>query len=263
MEFDNAADPFSTRGKECGSEVKSSLFLAETASRNDANTGGIEQLHAVEGVGCATIGSSSFDSLLGEMDGREEVHGTLGLVALNAFHLGESLVQSSGTLLEAVEDVVVLLVVQLEGGLSSSGRVDHELDEALANDRGTEHDGHELVDVGLYFSIEANKFKVTTTVTTLADHALGDTVHRHKFDLVVLPGVLLLQLAQNALEAVELSNEDVGLVHFVSHENEVFLAGEVNDATDILLRQRSTSRVTGVDDNNAADIDAIGLGLVV
>lgn len=171
--------------------------------------------------------------------------------------------QSSGALLEAVEDVVVLLVIQLERGLTRSGRVDHELDQALANDGGAEHDGDELVDVGLYFGIKANELKVTTTVATLADHALGYTVHRNKFDLVILSGGLLLQLAQNALEAMELSNEDVGLVHLVSHENEVLLAGKVNDATDILLRQRSTSGVTGVDDYNAADINAVGLGLVV
>lgn len=87
MEFDNAAYPFSARSKECGSEVKSSLFLAEAAARDDANTSSIEQLHAVESIRCATIGSGSFDGLLGEVDGREEVHGTLGLVALNAFHL--------------------------------------------------------------------------------------------------------------------------------------------------------------------------------
>lgn len=100
-------------------------------------------------------------------------------------------------------------------------------------------------------------------MTALANHALGNAVEGSKFNAAVLASVLLLHLAQDALEAVELANEDVGLVDLVSHEDDVLLAGKVNDSTDVLFGERGTGRVTRVDDNHAADIDTLGNGLVV
>lgn len=100
----------------------------------------------------------------------------MGLRALNALHLGKGLVQGGGALAETLVDPGVLLVVQLVRGLTLLGRVDHELDEALADDGRTEHDGDELVDVGLDLGVEANKLEVAAAVTALANHALGDAV---------------------------------------------------------------------------------------
>lgn len=100
-------------------------------------------------------------------------------------------------------------------------------------------------------------------MTALADHSLRNTVERGKLDIIILSRVLLLQLAQDTLEAVELANEDVGLVDLVSHNDELLLAGEVDHRADIFLRKGSSGRVTRVDDDNGTDVDAVSLGLVV
>lgn len=100
-------------------------------------------------------------------------------------------------------------------------------------------------------------------MTALADHSLGDTVERGEFDIIVFSGVLLLQLAQDTLEAVELANEDVGLVDLIGHDDELLLGGEINHRADIFLGKGGSGRVTGVDDDNGADVDAVSLGLVV
>lgn len=263
MELGDPANPLSSRGKEGSAEVQGALPLAEAAARDDADTGGLEQSHAVELIRLAALGSGSVNGLLGKGDGGEEVHGALGLAALDALHLLKGLVESVGALAEAVGNAVVLLVVELERGLAGLGRVDHELDEALANDGRAEHDGDELVNGGFDFGVESDKLKVATTVTALAHHALGDTVERGQLDVVVLSGVLLLQLAENALEAVELADEDVGLVDLVGHDDELLLAGEVDHGANISLGQRGSSGVTRVDDDNAADIDTLGLGLFI
>lgn len=88
-------------------------------------------------------------------------------------------------------------------------------------------------------------------------------MERGKFDIIVFSGVFLLQLAQDALEAVELANEDVGLVDLVGHDDELLFAGEVDHRADIILRKGGSGRVTGVDDNNGPDINAVSLGRVI
>lgn len=100
-------------------------------------------------------------------------------------------------------------------------------------------------------------------MTALTDHTLGDGVKRGKLETVVLAGGLLLNLAEDLLEAVELANEDVGLVDLIGHDDQVLLGGEVKDGLDVLLGERGTGRVTGVDDDDASDVDAVGLGLLV
>lgn len=263
MELDDAVNPLGTRRQERSTEVQRAFSLAETATSDCADTGSLKELHAVELISLAALGSSSVVSLLGQLDGGEEIHGALRSTALNALHLLKGLVQGIGTLAKAVEDGVVLLVVELVGRLSGLGRVDHDFDEALADDGGAEHNGDKLVDVGLNCGIETDKLKVAATVTALANHALGDAVEGSELDAVVFAGILLLHLAQDALEAVELANEDVGLVDLISHENQVLLAGKVDDGADVLFGERGTRGVTGVDDNHAADINALSNGLVI
>lgn len=263
VKLDNAASPLRAGSQESGAEVKGVLLLAEAASGDDADTGGLKEAHAVELIGRAAFGLGGFGGLLGEGDGREEVHGALRLGALDALHLTKGLVQSGGALLETSKDAVVLLLVELIRGLTLLRRVHHELDEALADDGGAEHDGDELVDVGLDLGVESAELKVATSVTALANHALGDGVERSKLEAVELAGVLLLELTEDSLEAVELANEDICLVDLVGHNNEVLLVGELKDGTDVLLGQRGTGRVAGVDDDDASDVDTVGLGLFI
>lgn len=113
VELDNAVNPLGTRCQESSTEVQRAFSLAETATSNCADTGSLEQLHAVELVGLAVLGGSSLVSLLGQRDGREEVHGALRGTALDTLHLLKGLVEGVGALTEAVEDEVVLLVVEL------------------------------------------------------------------------------------------------------------------------------------------------------
>lgn len=263
VKLDNAAHPLGAGSKESSAEVQGALGLSESAAGNDADAGGVEELHGVELVGGAALGLGGVDGLLGEGDGGEEVHGALGLGAVDALHLVKGLVQGGGALLEAVEDALVLLVVELKRGLAGAGRVDHEVDHALADDGGAEHDGDKLVDVGLDLGVQADELKVAAAVAALADHALGDGVEGGELDLVVLAGVLLLHLAEDRLEAVELADKDVGLVDLVGHDEEVLFVGKVDDGADVLLGERGAGGVAGVDDDDAADVEAVGLALFV
>lgn len=172
--------------------------------------------------------------------------------------------ESDCTLLQTVEDAVVLLLVEFVRGLTLARGVDHEFDEALADDGGAEHDRDELVDLGLNLGVETAELEVAATVTALTDHALGNTVEGSELETVVgTVRVLLLKLPENALEAVELALEDVGLVDLIGHHDEVLLVGEVEDGADVVLRERRAGGVARVDDDNGTDIGAVGLGLFV
>lgn len=263
VELDNPSSPLGAGGQESGTEVQAALLLPEAGTGHDADTRRLEEAHAVELIRGAALGGGGLAGLGGQGDRWEEVHGALGLAALDALHLGEGLVEGGGALAQALKDAVVLLAVELVRGLTGLGGVDHDLDEALADDGGAEHDGDELVNVGLDLRVEADELEVAAAVAALADHALGDAVEGGELDAVVLSRVLLLQLAKDLLEAVELANEDVGLVDLVGHDDEVLLAGELEDGADVLLGEGGTRGVTGVDDYDAAHVDAIGLGLLV
>lgn len=264
VELDNAANPLGTRSKEGSAEVQATLLLTEPRTRNNADAGSLEELHAVELVGGAALLGGGLGGLGGQVDGREEVHGTLGSTALDALHLLKRLVEGVGALPHALVDAAVLLLVELVGGLAGLGRVDHQLDQALANDRRAEHDADELVDFSLYFGIKVDQLKVATAVAALAHHALGNGVEGSQLDAVVLAvGVLLLQLAEHALERDELADEDVGLVDFVGEDDEALLARELEDGADVLLGEGGAGGVAGVDDDDGASVDAGVLGLLV
>lgn len=193
MEFLDGANPLGTGGQEGGAEVQRALGLAEAAAGYEADAGSLEQAHAVELVGGAALLLGSVGGFGGDVDGGEEVHAALRLAALDAVHLVEGLVEGVGAGLEGVEDGAVFLVVELVRGIAGLGRVDHELDEALADDGGAEGDGHELVDLVLDLGPETEQVEVAAPVSALADHALGDGVQRGELDVVVFSWVLVLQ----------------------------------------------------------------------
>lgn len=263
VKLDNLANPLRARRKKRSTEMQRALLLAKATSRNDANTRSIQHLQAVKLIRVAALGFGGLNGALGQRNRGEQVHGALGVGALDALHLVKGLVQGLGALAQAVVDVVVLLVVELVRGLAWLGRVDHEVEQALADDGGAEHDGDELVNVGLDFWVEADELKVAAAVAAFADHALGDAVQREELDAVVLAGLLLLHLAQDALEAVELADKDVGLVDFVGDENEALFVGKVDDGADVVFGERGAGGVAGVDDGNGAHVEAVGDALFV
>lgn len=77
VEIHNPLDPVGARGEESGPEVQRILLLSEPRAGDDADSGGFEKTHAVEFVSGAVFGCCGLDSLEGEGDCGEEVHGTL------------------------------------------------------------------------------------------------------------------------------------------------------------------------------------------
>jgi hypothetical protein len=78
VELGDSANPLGARSEESGSEMQSSLLLAESTSCNNTNTGCVEQSQAVVFVCVSAFLLGLLNSLGRECDGREEVHGAGG-----------------------------------------------------------------------------------------------------------------------------------------------------------------------------------------
>ena len=263
VKLDNAPHPLRPRRQKRSPEMQRPLLLPKSTPGHDANARSLQQPHAVKLVRRPALRGGRLGRLGRQLDGREEVHAPLRLSALDALHLAKGLVQGGGAFLEAVEDARELLVVELVRGVAGLGRVDHELDEALADDRGAERDGDELVDLGLDLGVEAYELKVAAAMAALAYHALGDGVQGCELDVVVRTGRLGLHAAKDGLEGVELADEDVGLVDLVGHDDQFLLLGVLDDGADVFFGKGRASRVSGVDDDNGAGVDAVRLRLFV
>jgi hypothetical protein len=186
----------------------------------------------------------------------------LGFLTYYAFHLLECLVQSICACLEAFEDGIVFLSVQLITLLALLGRIHHDLDHALANHGRTQHDADELEDLGLDLPFEANEFKEAAAVATLAHHALGDAVQGSKLHVIIQAWLGSLYLAQTLFERVEFTDEDVGLVHLVRHDDQLLLGSQLEDSLDVIRSQARSRRVSWVDDGDAPHIDSLCACLV-
>jgi hypothetical protein len=55
---------------------------------------------------------------------------------------------------------------------------------------------------------------------------------------------------------MELTDEDVCLVDLVGNDDQLLFGSELQNAIDVLLAERSSSGIAGVDDGNGADICA-------
>ena len=161
----------------------------------------------------------------------------LWLIALDTLHLLECLIQGIGALLQSVEDAIVFLLVQLIAWLALLWWVDHHLHDTLTQHGWAQLDRDELVDFLRNLWVEADKLKVTTSVTALANHALGHRVQRSELEVVVLAWRFLLQVAKSLLERDELANEDVGLVNFVCDYDETLLGGKLEHGLDVFSGQ--------------------------
>lgn len=147
MELGNPPDPFRARREESGPEVQRPFLLSEPGTRYNTDSRCVKQAKAVILISSFAGLLSRLDRLRRQSDGREQVHGALRGLTGDAFHFLESLVEGVGARVEAVKDVVVFLLVERVGGAAGLGWVDHDLNHALADDRGAEHDGDELVDL--------------------------------------------------------------------------------------------------------------------
>lgn len=228
--------------------------LAEAASGNDTHTRGLQQPVTVVFICTHPFFLGGLYGLCGQIDGGEEIHAPLWLWTFDTLHLGEGFVESRGAFLESGEDAVVFVFVEVVGRLAGLGRVDHEFDETLSDDGGAETDADEFVYLLHDFGVESTDFKVTSAMSTFANHAFGYTVERGEFDIVVCFGRLGLELAEDLLEGVELSFEDVGLVYLICNDYELLLGGEFDYFFNVLGWEACTGWVTRINDDDCADI---------
>ena len=73
----------------------------------------------------------------------------------------------------------------------------------------------------------------------------------------------MLHISQDGFEAVELPFENVGLVDFIRHDDELFLGCEVDDGFDIVLGEVSSSGIARIDHYNGSYIGTFVDGFLV
>lgn len=185
----------------------------------------------------------------------------LRISTLHALHLLERLVQRRRARLQPREDAVSLRLVELEARLPLLGWVDHHLHQALADDRRAQRDADELVDLLDDLRGEADELEIAAAVPALAHDALADGVQADELDVVIRPRLRLLHVAQHGLEAVELADEDVGLVDLVGEDDEVILGGEGDDRLNVVVGEGGAGGVAGVNDGDGAHVGFFFLGL--
>lgn len=141
--------------------------------------------------------------------------------------------------------------------------VDHQFNQALSTDGWAQRNADKLVDFCHDLGIEANKLKVSSTLTTLSYHTLARRMEANKLDIVVFSRFGSLQVSEDLLEAEELSDKDIGLVNFISHDDQFLLGSKLDDILDGLDWQGSASWVARVYNADATNIGPFCLCLFV
>lgn len=96
----------------------------------------------------------------------------LRILALDTLHLLESIIKGSSSLLKAVKYIIPFLLIKLVARLTRLWRINHQLYQALSNDRCTQADRHELIDLLYDFRVEADQLEIPSSVSTLTHHTL-------------------------------------------------------------------------------------------
>lgn len=250
-------DPVGAWSQEGRPEVKSTFFLTETASWNDADSSGVQHAQRVKLVGRTTFSHGGLDSLLRQLNGREEVHSTLRVPTRNALHLIERLIQRRSAFLQSLSNTTRLLIIQLKARLPLLRRVYHQLHQTLPHHRSTKRNRDKLINLLHYLRVKADQLKIPTPMSTLAHNALGDGVQGAEFHVVVFTWCIALHVPKDGFEAVEGPDEDVGLVDFVGDDYEFFSSGQSDCRLDVVVGERGTCRVARVDDADCADVGAV------
>jgi len=250
------------RRQESDTEVISAFTLTKARAGDNTDTSCFEESKRIEGISRDVSSLSSFDSLRRQSDAGEEVHGTRRLGASEALKGVDSTTQLDSTTLERLDDIILLLLVELIRGLSGLGRIDHAVHDELTHGVGAEGDGLHLIEHGLDVREEVIELNVATTVTTLAEEALGDGVEAGNLD--ALPDILT-HLISNLTEAGELGTilVEVLLVHLISKEDDATLDAEADNVLHALDAENLTSGVVRVDHDETTADDAVGSGLLV
>lgn len=184
----------------------------------------------------------------------------LWITTFNALHLLECFVKRGCSLLETGVNSVVLLLVERIAGVAFFWRIDHQLNQALPDNRRAETNGDEFIDLVHNPLVEPHQFEIASSMTTLAHHSLTYTMQTGQFNVLVLLWILLLHLSQNALKAVEFANKDVSLVDLVRKYDKFFGSCEANDCSDVLFGERSASWIARINDCESTSVDTFGFG---
>lgn len=84
-------------GQECATEVGGAFDLAKSRASNHAHTSGLQHCHAVKLIGLLASSVGSSNSLLGQTNLGEQVHGAISGVASATFETVKSLFKDRGT----------------------------------------------------------------------------------------------------------------------------------------------------------------------
>jgi len=250
------------RRQESDAEVEGTFTLTKARTRNHTDTCSFKKVKTIEGIRRNISSFCSFDSLLRKGDAGEEVHSTRRLGASESFKRIDGSAELEGTALERLNDVILLLLVEFVRSISRLGRIDHAVHNDLAHGVGAKSDGNHLVKHGVDFREEVIELDVATTMTALAEEALGDRVEAGNLD--ALPDVVT-HIMSNLTEADELCTIliHILLVHLISKEDNAVLDAETNNLLHAFNAEDLASWVVGVDDNKAAAFDALGSSLLI
>jgi len=236
--------------------VESAVLLTESAARNYADTGLIDELEAVEHVRSDSFLFCSSHSGGRKRDGREEIHGSLSLGAGEALEASKGSAELRSTTVERSDDVVAFFAVELVGSVARDGRSHKTVEDKLADGVGAETDADKLVELSMDISRKMLDLEIATSVTTFAKEALADAVERSNLELLE---DILTHVVGNLAERYELAVRivDVLLVDLISNKEQFVADAELYDLALALRSQDLASRVVGIDNNNSTHMDTI------
>ena len=225
--------------------------LTEARAGDGANTGGLEELMAVEDVRKLLLGLGSIDGLGREVNGGEGIHGTVGGVAGDARERVEGGDDELGAALERVVDIVALGNELIEGLISGLGRIDHERDHELAEDVGAKIDGAELVVLVHDFLSDTVHLDITATLTAFTEIALRNRVEGEELERGIVGTHLVFDLLEG-VEGLQILLVDILLIHLIGQQNNTPLVTESNNLLHIILRQDLAGGIARIDDDEGA-----------
>lgn len=131
VKLDDSSNPVRTRGEEGCAEMQRVLLLPKAGTGHDADARGVEKTQRVELVRGPSFLAGLRHGRTRQVDGREEIHGSLWFLTLDPFHLLKGRVDGFGASVQAREDVVVLPSVQLVARFPLARWIHHQLHRAL------------------------------------------------------------------------------------------------------------------------------------
>ena len=229
------------RGQNGGADMVSSLLLSESTSRHAHDSGLVEEIHAVHGIGGSSLLLGLLDGLGRHGEAEVGVESTVHRQAGHAVQLVQSGRQLLRAHLQRLQNAVLLLLEELVGGITGLGRVDHHVHGVLAVHVRAAADRQQLVQLGAHVIGEVHQLHVATAASALTPVSLRGRVEGHHL-------AVQTQLAHHLLEGDELVARavDVLLVHLIGHDHDVLARADLANVLDVLASEALAGRVARV-----------------